>query len=117
MLAGYNVAIPPTESKIDIYAIKHGTQLAVAARMGEPLAPRKWRLIFPTTVDASLFAVIASDERTLHLSILEVPLNLALTHGQRTGAGVEIVVTKSSENDFKLDGIELRQFGSPWTER
>jgi hypothetical protein len=117
MLAGYNVAIPPADSNIDIYAIKHGTQLAVAVSMGESLAPDTWRVTFPTTVDARFYAVIASDEETLHLDIFDISPVLALAVGQRTGSGVDLTIEKDRKNGFVLGGTALRRLGSPWTER
>lgn len=116
ILAGYNVAVPPSDSRVDIFAIKHGTQLSVAVSMAESVAPNEWLLTFPTSVEARFFAVISSDEQTLHLNIFDVPPELALAEGQRTGAGVEVKILKDRNSDYKIGGVKLRQLGSPWTE-
>lgn len=112
LLAGYHVAIPAGDEKVDIFAIKHGTQLAVLARMGEPLARGEYKFVFPANLNARWHGVILGEEPSLSLEIYDIPPDLALRHGTRTGSGVEIVV-KRARSRLTLGSTELRQLRQP----
>ena len=114
LLAGYHVAIPTDpSSKVDVYAIKHGTQLSIVARMGQPLAKGEWTATFPSSVEARWQAVFATAGQSLHLEIVDVPPELALRHGTRTGSGVEVLIKRTPKGKYTLGGIELRQLRNP----
>jgi transcriptional regulator with XRE-family HTH domain len=113
LLAGYHVAIPQGESKVDVFAIKHGTQLSIVARMAQPLARGEWTAIYPATVEARWQAVFATEGQSLHLEIVDVPPELALRHGTRTGSGVEVLIKRSPKGKYTLGGVELRQLRNP----
>lgn len=112
LLAGYHVAIPAGEEKVDIFAIKHGTQLAVLARMGEPLARGEYKFLFPANLNARWHGVILGDQPSLTLEIYDIPPDLAMRHGTRTGSGVEVVV-KRGKSRLMLGNTELRQLRNP----
>lgn len=112
LLAGYHVAIPAGDEKVDIFAIKHGTQLAVLARMGEPLARGEFKFLFPANLNARWHGVILADDPSLSLEIYDIPPDLALRHGTRTGSGVEVVV-KRGKSRLMLGSTELRQLRHP----
>lgn len=112
LLAGYHVAIPAGDEKVDIFAIKHGTQLAVLARMGEPLARGEYKFLFPANLNARWHGVILGDDPSLTLEIYDIPPDLAMRHGTRTGSGVEIVV-KRARSRLTLGSTELRQLRNP----
>ena len=114
LLAGYHVAVPQDgSSRVDIFAIKHGTQLSIVARMGQPLAKGEWTATFPASVEARWQAVFATGEESLHLEIVDVPPELALRHGTRTGNGVEVLIRRSPKGRYTLGGVELRQLRNP----
>lgn len=113
LMAGYHVAIPPADSKVDIYAIKHGTQLAIVARMGEQLAKGEWKFVFPVSAEARWQAVLPSDSASLHMDIFDIPPDLGIRHGIRTGSGVEIVAKRTPKGKLTLGGTELRQLRNP----
>jgi hypothetical protein len=115
LLAGYHVAIPSNGEQVDVYAIKHGTQLAILARMGEPVARGEWRFIFPANLNARWHGVLPNGEPSLHLAIYDIPPDLALRHGHRTGAGVEVLL-KESRGRLALAGTSLRQLRQPQEE-
>lgn len=115
LLAGYHVAIPQADDKVDVFAIKHGTQLAILARMGEPLARGEYKFLFPANVNARWHGVLPGDDESLHLEIFDIPPELALRHGHRTGAGVEFVV-KRAKGGLTLAGATLRQLRQPQEE-
>lgn len=115
LLAGYHVAIPQADDKVDIFAIKHGTQLAILARMGEPLARGEYKFLFPANVNARWHGVLPGDDESLHLEIYDIPPELALRHGHRSGAGVEFVV-KRAKSGLTLAGATLRQLRQPQEE-
>lgn len=115
LLAGYHVAIPQADDKVDIFAIKHGTQLAILARMGEPLARGEYKFLFPANVNARWHGVLPGGEESLHLEMFDIPPDLALRHGHRTGAGVEFVV-KRAKSGLALAGSTLRQLRQPQEE-
>jgi transcriptional regulator with XRE-family HTH domain len=115
LLAGYHVAIPSNGEQVDVYAIKHGTQLAILARMGEPVARGEWRFIFPANLNARWHGVLPNGEPSLHLGIYDIPPDLALRHGHRTGAGVEVLL-KESRGRLALAGTSLRQLRQPQEE-
>jgi len=112
LLAGYHVAIPAAEDRVDIFAIKHGTQLAILARMGEPLARGEFRFVFPANLNARWHGVILADEPSLTLEMYDIPPEVALRHGTRTGTGVEIVVRRA-KTKLMLGSTELRQLRNP----
>lgn len=113
LLAGYHVAIPADEqNRVDIFAIKHGTQLSVLARMGEPLARGEFKFLFPANLNARWHGVILGDDPSLSLEIYDIPPELALRHGTRTGSGVEIIV-KRGKARLMLGNTELRQLRHP----
>lgn len=112
LLAGYHVAIPAGEEKVDIFAIKHGTQLAALARMGEPLARGEYKFLFPANLNARWHGVILGDQPSLTLEIYDIPPDLAMRHGTRTGSGVEVVV-KRGKSRLMLGNTELRQLRNP----
>ena len=114
LLAGYHVAIPADkDSKVDVFAIKHGTQLSIVARMAQPLAKGEWTATFPSSVEARWQTVFATAGQSLHLEIVDVPPELALRHGTRTGSGVEVVIRRSPKGRYTLGGVELRQLRNP----
>lgn len=115
LLAGYHVAIPQADDKVDVFAIKHGTQLAILARMGEPLARGEYKFLFPANVNARWQGVLPGGDESLHLEIYDIPPELALRHGHRTGAGVEFVV-KRAKGGLTLAGSTLRQLRQPQEE-
>lgn len=112
LLAGYHVAVPTAEDRVDIFAIKHGTQLAILARMGEPLARGEFRFVFPANLNARWHGVILADDPSLSLEMYDIPPEVALRHGTRTGSGVEIVV-KRAKAKLMLGSTELRQLRNP----
>lgn len=114
LLAGYHVAVPQSaDTKVDVYAIKHGTQLSIVARMGQPLAKGEWTATFPASVEARWQAVFATGTASLHLEIVDVPPELALRHGTRTGNGVEVLIKRTPKGKYSLGGVELRQLRNP----
>lgn len=113
LLAGYHVAVPQGESNVDIFAIKHGTQLSIVARMGQPVAKGEWKFLFPATADARWQAVFETGGASLHFEILDIPPDLALRHGTRTGAGVEVLIKRSPKGRYTLGNTELRQLRNP----
>lgn len=112
LLAGYHVAIPGGDEKVDIFAIKHGTQLSLLARMGEQLARGEYRFLFPANLNARWHGVILGDAPSLTLEIYDIPPDLAMRHGTRTGNGVE-VVARRVKNKLLLGSTELRQLRNP----
>lgn len=112
LLAGYHVAIPQGDEKVDIFAIKHGTQLSVLARMGEQLARGEYRFLFPANLNTRWHGVILADAPSLTLEIYDIPPDLAMRHGTRTGNGVEVVVRRA-KNKLLLGSTELRQLRNP----
>ena len=112
LLAGYHVAIPDGDEKVDIFAIKHGTQLSLLARMGEQLARGEYRFLFPANLNARWHGVILGDAPSLTLEIYDIPPDLAMRHGTRTGNGVE-VVARRVKNKLLLGSTELRQLRNP----
>lgn len=112
LLAGYHVAIPTGDEKVDIFAIKHGTQLSVLARMGEPLARGEYRFLFPANLNARWHGVLLGGEPSLTLEIYDIPPDVAMRHGTRTGNGVE-VVARCVKNRLMLGSTELRQLRNP----
>ena len=116
LLAGYHVALPNSvEERVDIFAIKHGTQLSILAKMGEPLARGEWKFVFPANLNARWHGVVMGDEPSLHLAIYDIPPDLALRHGHRTGSGVEVVL-KESRGRMLLADTALRQLRQPQEE-
>lgn len=114
LLAGYHVAVPQVaDSKVDIFAIKHGTQLSIVAKMAQPLAKGEWTATFPSSVEARWQVVFTTDEPSLHLEIVDVPPELALRHGTRTGSGVEVLIKRTPKGRYTLGGVELRQLRNP----
>lgn len=114
LLAGYHVAVPQSpDQKVDVFAIKHGTQLSIVARMGQPLAKGEWTATFPASVEARWQAVFATQGESLHLEIVDVPPELALRHGTRTGSGVEVLIKRTPKGKYTLGGVELRQLRNP----
>lgn len=117
LLAGYHVAVPATpDARVDVYAIKHGTQLSVTARMGAPISKTEYRFVFPANLDARWNAVILSDQPSLSLEIYDVPPELALRYGTRTGEGVDFVL-KRTKTKMMIGGVELRQLRCPSEEQ
>jgi hypothetical protein len=116
LLAGYHVAIPAESDKVDIFAIKHGTQLSILARMGEPLARGEFRFLFPANINARWHGVLAGTKPSLHLEIYDIPPELGLRHGHRTGSGVEVVVKRAAKGGLTLAGAPLRQLRQPQEE-
>lgn len=116
LLAGYHVAIPQGDSKVDIFAIKHGTQLSIVAKMGKPLAKGEFTATFPSTLDARWHLVLPYEASSLHLDIYDIPPDLALRHGTRTGSGVEVLVRRTPKGRLNLGGVELRQLRQPGEE-
>lgn len=112
LLAGYHVAIPDGDEKVDIFAIKHGTQLSVLARMGELLARGEYRFLFPVNANARWHGVLLSEEPSLSLEIYDIPPDIALRHGTRTGSGVEIVARRV-KTKLMLGSTELRRLRNP----
>jgi transcriptional regulator with XRE-family HTH domain len=116
LLAGYHVALPQSaEERVDIFAIKHGTQLSILAKMGQPLARGEWKFVFPANLNARWHGVVSGDEPSLHLAIYDIPPDLALRHGHRTGSGVEVVL-RSARGRMHLADTALRQLRQPQEE-
>jgi len=80
--------------------------------MGEPLARGEFRFVFPANLNARWHGVILADEPSLTLEMYDIPPEVALRHGTRTGTGVEIVVRRA-KTKLMLGSTELRQLRNP----